>query len=453
MTFSIAAGQSEQLAVNSEPVTETEREMSECWLCRAPSQVTCSACPASSCSASHHRLHSEAGGGQGCLPARILYREGVGNTVVAATDIRPGQTILTEQPAVWGPNLKSGPKCCNCLARWRGFTCPDCQFPVCDEACARGPHHTIECGLLASLDIDITFSLGEAANPAMSLINVVRLLRLGVTSPDTASRVMMLMDHTSEIMACPELREMWEVTAVKPLTRGLGPSSPFSAGDVMRAVGVLQTNTVSLAVPGQRHGLYTALYPTFSFLSHSCICNAKFNILRDRTLHLVAQTHIKAGEEITIQYTTPMLGNVQRQQKISKNWYFDCCCARCSDPSELGTNLSGVLCPLSSCQGVLLPRPGLPQYSCTAQPCPGSLSHLQVAAMEAELQAELDQTEPADVGALQKVLSSWQTKLASSHFLVLLIKRKLLAALKLITTPERETLTREQILSDLDQNN
>ena len=73
--------------------------------------------------------------------------------------------------------------------------------------------------------------------------------------------------------------------------------------------------------------------------------------------------------------------------------------------------------------------------------------------MEAELQAELDQTEPADVGALQGVLSSWQTKLASSHFLVLLIKRKLLAALKLITTPERETLTREQILSDLDQNN
>ena len=73
--------------------------------------------------------------------------------------------------------------------------------------------------------------------------------------------------------------------------------------------------------------------------------------------------------------------------------------------------------------------------------------------MEAELQAELDQTEPADVGALQRVLSSWQTKLASSHFLVLLIKRKLLAALKLITTPEREILTREQILSDLDQNN
>ena len=428
-------------------MVETESD-GECWLCRAPAQLSCTDCPASSCSASHHRLHSQTGGDQGCLPFRIIHREGVGNCVVAATDIKPGQTILIEQPAVWGPNLKSGPKCCNCLARWRGFTCPDCQFPVCDEACARGPHHSIECGLLASLDIDITFTLGEAANPAMSLINVVRFLRLGVTSPDTASRVMMLMDHTTDILSCPELRQMWEVTAVEPLTRGL-PSSPFSAGDVMRAVGVLQTNTVSLAVPGQKHGLYTALYPTFSFLSHSCLCNAKFNILRDRSLHLVAQTHIKAGEEITIQYMTPMLGNPQRQQKIRKNWYFDCSCARCSDPSELGTRVSGVVC--QDCRGVLLPSSA--QYSCTAAPCTASLSHQQVSSMEAELQDQLDRTEAADVEALQELLDHWLTRLHSSHFLVLLVKRKLLAALKLITTPERETLTREQILSDSDQNN
>ena len=73
--------------------------------------------------------------------------------------------------------------------------------------------------------------------------------------------------------------------------------------------------------------------------------------------------------------------------------------------------------------------------------------------MEAELQDQLDRTEAADVEALQELLDHWLTRLHSSHFLVLLVKRKLLAALKLITTPERETLTREQILSDSDQNN
>ena len=413
----------------------------ECWLCRAPGLVNCDDCGLiSSCSTNHHQLHSQTGGPHGCLPFTIVTREGVGNCVVASRDIKSGQTILTEQPAVWGPNLKSGPKCCNCLARWRGFTCPHCHFPVCNEDCAGGQHHSIECGLLANLDIDITFTLGEAANPAMSLVNVVRFLRLRATNPDAASRVEVLMDHATDILACPDLRNMWEVTAVQPLTQGL-PSSPYSEGDVMRAVGVLQTNTVSLAVPGQRHGLYTALYPTFSFLSHSCLCNAKFNILRDRTLHLVAQTDIKAGQEITIQYMTPMLGNVQRQQKIRKNWYFDCSCARCSDPSELGTNLSGVVCEV--CQGVLLPDT-TGEYRCSGDLCTATLPFHQVNTMEADLQAQLDHTEGADVEALQQLLDSWLTKLHPSHFLILLIKRKLLAALKLITRPERETLTRNK---------
>ena len=92
---------------------------------------------------------------------------------------------------------------------------------------------------------------------------------------------------------------------------------------MLHAVGVLQTNTVSLAAPGQRHGLYTALYPTFSFLSHSCVCNAKFNVARDRSLQLTAQTAIRAGEEITIQYMSPLLGNTQRRAKIkwAHKWF------------------------------------------------------------------------------------------------------------------------------------
>ena len=350
-----------------------------------------------------------------------------------------GQTILTERPAVWGPNLKSGPKCCNCLARWRGYSCPECQFPVCDEECARGQHHTIECGLLARLDIDITFTVGEVANPAMSLINVVRFLRLANTNPDTAKRVEVLMDHVEDITAKPELREMWKVTAVDPLTRSL-PDSPYSSGDVMRAVGVLQTNTVSLAVPGQKHGLYTALYPTFSFLSHSCVCNAKFNILRDRTLQLVAQTRIKTGEEITIQYMTPMLGNVQRRKKIRKNWFFDCSCPRCEDPSELGTNVSGVVC--QECPGVLLPRGG--HYTCSSDDCQNTINVNQVEDMEQLLETEIEEVDGKDVEALQRMIDKWQEKLHPQHFLILLLKRKLLAALKLITASERETLTREK---------
>ena len=84
----------------------------------------------------------------------------------------------------------------------------------------------------------------------------------------------MLMDHMEDMMENPTVINRWRMTAVEPLTKKLA-QSPYTEGDVLHAVGVLQTNTVSLAVPGQKHGLYTALYPTFSFLSHSCIANAK----------------------------------------------------------------------------------------------------------------------------------------------------------------------------------
>ena len=70
----------------------------------------------------------------------------------------------------------------------------------------------------------------QAANPAMSLVNVVRLLRLPHTraeDPDLVTRVAMLMDHLEDISATPALAEMWRTTAVLPLTRDL-PASPYS---------------------------------------------------------------------------------------------------------------------------------------------------------------------------------------------------------------------------------
>ena len=145
----------------------------DCWLCRKPAVIKCDKCDLQACSESCMTIHKQLGGST-CLPFQIVYREGVGNCVVATRDIRPGETILLERPAVWGPNLKSPPKCCNCLARWTGYTCPECQFPVCNDTCARGAAHMQECPVLANLDIDITFTVGEPANPAMSLVNVVR---------------------------------------------------------------------------------------------------------------------------------------------------------------------------------------------------------------------------------------------------------------------------------------
>ena len=241
-----------------------------CFLCRSPASVPCDECENYSCSLAHAKIHKSVT--SGCLPIKIVYREGVGNCCVATKDISPGNTILLDTPAVWGPNLKSAPKCLNCLAPWQGCLCPECKFPVCDDQCAQGTHHIQECGVLARIGTSHTFTPGEKSNPALSLVNVVRFLRLPVTDPDKAVRASLLMDHLEDIVKNEELYNMWKVTAIDTLVNKL-PNSPYTEEDVLHAIGVLQTNTVAIGVPGYNQG--HALYPTFSFLSHSCICNAR----------------------------------------------------------------------------------------------------------------------------------------------------------------------------------
>lgn len=47
-------------------------------------------------------------------------------------------------------------------------------------------------------------------------------------------------------------------------------------------------------------------------------------------------------------------GNMRRREDIRRFWYFDCQCARCSDPTELGSYMSAVIC-FACNRGYLLP--------------------------------------------------------------------------------------------------
>jgi hypothetical protein len=144
---------------------------------------------------------------------------------------------------------------------------------VCDDQCAQGTHHIHECGVLARITCNHTFTPGEKSNPALTLVNVVRFLRLPVTDPEKAARANLLMDHVEDIVKNEELYNMWKVTAIDTLVNKL-PNSPYTEEDILHAIGVLQTNTVAIGLPGYSQG--HALFPTFSFLSHSCVCNARY---------------------------------------------------------------------------------------------------------------------------------------------------------------------------------
>ena len=51
-----------------------------------------------------------------CLPFTIEYREGKGNVIVAARDIKPFETILIDRPAIVGPFDDTLPECLECFS-------------------------------------------------------------------------------------------------------------------------------------------------------------------------------------------------------------------------------------------------------------------------------------------------------------------------------------------------
>ena len=180
-------------------------EGKDCFLCQTQADITCDKCDIWSCCASHLKIHKSST--HGCLPFGIVYKEGIGNCCVATRDILPGHTVLVDTPAVWGPNSNTAPKCVACLAAWSGNNlCKQCGYPVCDQACAEGGQHAIECGVLVGAQEKPVFSPEDKLCPPMIAVNVIRLLTLGCKDHELYVRSWDLMDHASDVLEDPYLK-------------------------------------------------------------------------------------------------------------------------------------------------------------------------------------------------------------------------------------------------------
>ena len=146
---------------------------------------------------------------------------------------------------------------------------------------------------------------------------------------------------------------------------------------------------------------------------------------------LLAQVPIKSGEEITVQYITDLVGNVRRRQQLRERWFFDCSCVRCADPTELGTFLSGVLCKKCS-GGVLLPKDSLDyesDWACGRDGCGTVVAGRTIAALIETMEREMDQYTETDMDNLIEKVDELSQVLHAQHYLLLLVKRRLLGAM------------------------
>ena len=129
------------------------------------------------------------------------------------------------------------------------------------------------------------------------------------------------------------LRSVYNENVVSFLLNECELKGKFTDEEIFHALGVLDVNSVKINSGPQvvnGHGLY----PLTSLLSHSCISNSKTVLKSDYSLDCKATSFIRAGEEITKQYVSPLEPTQMRQEKLKNGWYFDCRCPRCLDPTE-----------------------------------------------------------------------------------------------------------------------
>ncbi|CAB4062227.1 unnamed protein product [Lepeophtheirus salmonis] len=135
----------------------------------------------------------------------------------------------------------------------------------------------------------------------------------------------------------------------------------FKEEEIERASGIFWTNAFSCSNGGGQ-----AVFPTFSFVSHSCTSNCDHTVFPQRHLVLQSKVHIAAGTELNINYISPIQGRLKRQ---------------------LGSHLSSHLCEF--CGEILLPSDPLIMDSNYVCPSGHSKSSEEILSFEHKVTLEM----------------------------------------------------------------
>jgi len=229
------------------------------------------------------------------------------------------------------------------------------------------------------------------------------------------------------------LFHLTERNVTKVIREGLGLADTFTADEVQRACGVLDTNAYEVKTS---RGTARGLFQSISRINHSCIPNLRHyssvesGDKKDVGMTIKAARDILPGEQIFVSYTPPFLCTQLRRMILKQTKCFECDCVRCLDPSENGTYLSALQCR-SCAEGRLLvknPTDKNSDYACDScqNEVPGSTCSMMIdTAMKflgkGQGKSESDST-PAETIQLAKHLSRFVTP---SHQLMVDLKLRL----------------------------
>ncbi|XP_063243624.1 SET domain-containing protein SmydA-8-like [Bacillus rossius redtenbacheri] len=384
-------------------------------------------------------------------PCSVEESDVLGRYLVASRDVAAGELLLREAPLAVGPRADAAPVCLACYRplplRGDRLRCSRCGVvPLCDARCERGGGHTeAECSALAARGAP------RGLLDCSQLVLPLRCLLLRQAPPPDAWRWDALLGmeaHLGRRRGTAVWRSHQAV--VDKALQAAGFAGPDDGELVQRLCGVLDVNCFEVRSPGaapQEALRLRAVYPRAALMAHDCVANTHLAVDDRFTLAVHASVAVPRGAPLFFNYAATLQGTAERREHLREGKYFECRCARCRDPSELGTHLSSLLChrcPHGEEAGMVtavdpLERDGDWRCGrCGADYRPGLVR--TAVARAVDLVEDVDRGSARDMEALLARLSR---SLAPHHHALLELKQSLVAAYRDDPSPGRRALARK----------
>ena len=275
-----------------------------------------------------------------CKPYKIMQNDVLGRHLVATRDIKAGELLIEDPNLIMGPKLITEPVCLACYRPVDGsFCCPKCGFPMCDEGCCEAEAHEPECKAVQGSGTKVKVTMFGEVNTMYECIMPVRILALRDDSPSVWRKIINLESHIEKRLST-EIAAITQKTVVNIMINRL--NLDYEPGLIQQVLGIIDTNGFEIRLPDSQ---IMGLYGSAAMLEHSCIPNTHRTFDADLNLVMRAAITIKRGEHLKACYTESLSTTSTRQEHLLTSKFFTCACERCTDPTELGTFTSAMVCP------------------------------------------------------------------------------------------------------------
>lgn len=213
--------------------------------------------------------------------------------------------------------------------RFVNYRCSKCDIPLCSEKCELSDYHQLECDFLQN-----------STNLQMEHLTILRFL--GMKSKN-GKKFKDLMTLVSNQETKKKGLDWLKITQKATEIISNYPKIQASKEDIQEIICKIESNSYQLLSADQES--LNGIYVQASMLNHTCFkANSRPSFGSNYQMKIMATQDIEINTEITTNYLEPFHTNLQRRAILLRGKSFECCCQRCSDPTEFQTFASCSRC-------------------------------------------------------------------------------------------------------------